>query len=257
MIGCPKSDGYLPVNPVTDQHAAAPEHIAIIMDGNGRWAERRGLPRQEGHRRGVEALRRTVRLVGERGIKFLTVYSFSTENWRRPATEVNFLMGLLKRFIENDLAELHRSGVRVRIIGARHNLPIDIKALLERAESLTEANTALTLVVAFNYGARDEMTRAVASLAADVASGALQPGAIDEEMITRRLDTAGIPDPDLVIRTSGEHRVSNFLLWQAAYAEFVFTNALWPDFDAAVLDEALSNYHGRQRRFGGTTAQAV
>jgi undecaprenyl diphosphate synthase len=245
------------LNHLSDQHPAVPAHLAIIMDGNGRWAERRGLPRQEGHRRGVEALRRTVRMVGERGIKFLTVYSFSTENWRRPATEVSFLMGLLKRFIENDLAELHRSGVRVKIIGARHNLPNDIKILLERAESLTEANTVLTLIVAFNYGARDEITRAVTSLAADIASGVMNPADIDEDMITRRLDTAGIPDPDLVIRTSGEHRVSNFLLWQAAYAEFVFTDVLWPDFDAAALDEALSSYHSRQRRFGGTTAQAV
>jgi undecaprenyl diphosphate synthase len=245
------------VNQIPDQNPAIPAHLAIIMDGNGRWAERRGLPRQEGHRRGVEALRRAVRLVGERGIKFLTVYSFSTENWRRPVTEVNFLMGLLKRFIENDLAELHRSGVRVRIIGARHNLPSDIRALLDRAESLTEANTALTLVVAFNYGSRDEMARAVSSLAADIASGVLKADQVDEGMITSRLDTVGIPDPDLVIRTSGEHRISNFLLWQAAYAEFVFTDVLWPDFDAAALDDALSNYHGRQRRFGGTTAQAV
>jgi undecaprenyl diphosphate synthase len=256
LVGHQSSDD-LPVNHISDPHPVVPVHVAIIMDGNGRWAERRGLPRQEGHRRGVEALRRAVRLVGERGIKFLTVYSFSTENWRRPATEVSFLMGLLKRFIENDLAELHRSGVRVRIIGARHNLPNDIKLLLERAEVLTQDNTALTLVVAFNYGARDEMARAVVSLAADIASGVLKPSDIDEDAITRHLDTAGIPDPDLVIRTSGEHRVSNFLLWQAAYAEFVFTDVLWPDFDAAALDDALSNYHGRQRRFGGTTAQAV
>jgi undecaprenyl diphosphate synthase len=234
-----------------------PTHVAIIMDGNGRWAERRGLPRQEGHRRGVEALRRAVRLAGERGIGYLTVYSFSTENWRRPVTEVNFLMGLLKRFIEKDLAELHSSGVKVRIIGSRHNLSSDIIALIERAEALTAQNSALTLVVAFNYGARDEMARVMRSIAADISSGAMPADAVDEEMITQRLDTRGIPDPDLVIRTSGEHRISNFLLWQAAYAEFVFSDVLWPDFDAAAFDDALQSYHRRERRYGGTIAQAV
>jgi undecaprenyl diphosphate synthase len=242
------SDGQRPAVPGPDP---APAHVAIIMDGNGRWAQMRGLPRHEGHRRGLEALRRTVRHAGELGIRVLTVYSFSTENWRRPKAEVSFLMGLLRRFVENDLAELHEAGVRVRIIGSRDDLAPDLRALVERAESMTQDNTGLTLAVAFNYGSRDELTRMARRLAQDVAAGHVTPDAIDEEMLGARLDTGGLPDPDLVIRTSGESRVSNFLLWQAAYAEFIFTPVLWPDFDRKALEEALAEYHRRERRFGG------
>lgn len=242
------SDGPRPAVPGTDP---APAHVAIIMDGNGRWAQMRGLPRHEGHRRGLEALRRMVRHAGELGIRVLTVYSFSTENWRRPKAEVSFLMGLLRRFVENDLAELHEAGVRVRIIGSRDDLAPDLRALVERAESMTAGNTGLTLAVAFNYGSRDELTRMARRLAQDVAAGRVAPEAVDEEMLGARLDTGGLPDPDLVIRTSGESRISNFLLWQAAYAEFIFTPVLWPDFDRKALEDALAEYHRRERRFGG------
>lgn len=240
------SDGPRPATP-----DPAPAHVAIIMDGNGRWAQMRGLPRQEGHRRGLEALRRTVRNAGELGIRVLTLYSFSTENWRRPMAEVSFLMGLLRRFVENDLAELNEAGVRVRIIGSRDDLAPDLRGLVERAEAMTQGNTGLTLVVAFNYGSRDELTRVARRLAQDVAAGRVAPEAIDEEMLASRLDTGSLPDPDLVIRTSGEARISNFLLWQAAYAEFVFTPVLWPDFDRKALEEALAEFHSRERRYGG------
>ncbi|CAN7197576.1 isoprenyl transferase [Bosea sp. LjRoot90] len=240
------SDGPRPVAP-----DPAPIHVAIIMDGNGRWAQMRGLPRQEGHRRGLEALRRTVRNAGDLGIKILTLYSFSTENWSRPMAEVSFLLGLLRRFVENDLAELNEAGVRVRIIGSREDLAPDLRGLVERAETMTQGNTGLTLVVAFNYGSRDEITRMARNLARDVAAGRLMPEAIDEETLASRLDTASLPDPDLVIRTSGESRISNFLLWQAAYAEFVFTPVLWPDFDREALEEAMAEFSRRERRYGG------
>ncbi|AOG05875.1 isoprenyl transferase [Bosea sp. RAC05] len=234
-------------------HFPQPAHVAIIMDGNGRWAQMRGLPRQEGHRRGLEALRATVRNAGDLGVRILTLYSFSTENWRRPATEVSFLLGLLKRFVEKDLGELHAAGVRVRIIGGRDDLSPDLRRLVEHAETLTRDNTAMTLVVAFNYGARDEIVRATRRLAADAAAGRIEPAAIDEAMLGSRLDTADLPDPELVIRTSGETRISNFLLWQAAYAEFVFLPVLWPDFDRAAFEEALAEYGRRERRFGGVS----
>ncbi|MBX9875531.1 MAG: isoprenyl transferase [Beijerinckiaceae bacterium] len=234
-------------------HFPQPAHVAIIMDGNGRWAQMRGLPRQEGHRRGLEALRATVRNAGDLGVRILTLYSFSTENWRRPATEVSFLLGLLKRFVEKDLGELHAAGVRVRIIGGRDDLSPDLRRLVEHAETLTRDNTAMTLVVAFNYGARDEIVRATRRLAADAAAGRIDPAAIDEAMLGSRLDTADLPDPELVIRTSGETRISNFLLWQAAYAEFVFLPVLWPDFDRAAFEDALAEYGRRERRFGGVS----
>ncbi|WP_186417828.1 isoprenyl transferase [Bosea sp. CS1GBMeth4] len=240
------SDGPRPAAP-----DPAPAHVAIIMDGNGRWAQMRGLPRQEGHRRGLEALRRTVRNAADLGIRVLTLYSFSTENWRRPMAEVSFLMGLLRRFVENDLAELNASGVRVRIIGNREDLAADLRALVERAEAMTQGNTGLTLVVAFNYGSRDELIRVTRRLAREAAAGRIAPEAIDEEMLSSHLDTGSLPDPDLVIRTSGETRISNFLLWQAAYAEFVFTPVLWPDFDRKALEDALAEFHRRDRRYGG------
>ncbi len=233
-----------------------PAHVAIIMDGNGRWAQMRGLPRQEGHRRGLEALRAAVRNAGDLGVRILTLYSFSTENWRRPATEVSFLLGLLRRFVEKDLGELHAAGVRVRIIGGRDDLAPDLRRLVEHAETLTRDNDRMTLVVAFNYGSRDELVRAARSLATEVAAGRLDPAAIDETALAARLDTADLPDPELVIRTSGETRISNFLLWQAAYAEFVFTPVLWPDFDRAAFEEALAEYGRRERRFGGLAEPA-
>ena len=233
----------------------APRHVAIIMDGNGRWAAARGLPRVEGHRRGVEALRKTVRAAGEMGIRCLTIFSFSSENWQRPASEVRDLMGLLRRFIRNDLAELHGNGVCVRVIGERDNLDPDIRRLLEEAEELTRGNDALTLVVAFNYGARDEIARAVRRIAQDVASGAVKPEAVTEDMIGRHLDAPDLSDPDLIIRTSGEQRLSNFLLWQAAYSELVFSPVYWPDFDRATLEAAIEEYRRRERRFGGLAAK--
>jgi len=236
-----------PAGPPSDQ---TPAHVAIIMDGNGRWAQSRGLPRAEGHRRGVEAVRRAVRSAIDHGVRYLTVYSFSSENWRRPPDEVSMLMGLLKRFIRNDLADLHRNAVRVRIIGERESLAPDIRALLEEAEAVTRDNRGLTLVVAFNYGARHEIVTAARRLARAVRDGRLDPEAICEEEFAARLDTVDIPDPDLIIRTSGEMRLSNFLLWQAAYAELVFLPVLWPDFDDAAFAAALEQYAARERRFG-------
>ena len=226
-------------------------HLAFIMDGNGRWATRRGLPRVAGHRAGLETVRRLVRASITRDIRYLTIFSFSTENWARPAEEVGELMSLLKFFIRSDLATLNRQNVRVRIIGERDGLQPDIRALLVEAETLTRTNTGLTLIVAFNYGSRAEIARATRSLAAEVAAGRLDPAEITEAMIGGALDTADIPDPDLLIRSSGEQRISNFLLWQSAYTEFVFTPVLWPDFDEVALDEALTEYGRRHRRFGG------
>jgi undecaprenyl diphosphate synthase len=230
---------------------AVPEHIAIIMDGNGRWAASRGLPRVEGHRRGVDAVRRAVKAAGELGVRYLTLYSFSSENWTRPKSEILDLMNLLRRFVREDLAELHKANIRVRIIGEREGLEADIRALIDECEKLTRENTALTLVVAFNYGSRQEIAASVQRIAADVLAGKLKPENITADLIGQGLDTSGIPDPDLVIRTSGEQRLSNFLLWQAAYAEFVFLPMHWPDFNREALEMALAEYRGRERRFGG------
>jgi undecaprenyl diphosphate synthase len=235
---------------------ATPRHVAIIMDGNGRWAAGRGLPRVEGHRRGVEALRRTVRAARELGISYLTIFSFSSENWSRPASEIKDLLSLLRRFIRNDLADLHKSNVRVRIIGEREDLDRDIRRMLQEAEDLTRNNDGLTLVVAFNYGARQEIARAARRLAAEVAAGRLAAEAITPDLLTRHLDAPDLPDPDVIIRTSGEQRLSNFLLWQAAYSELVFLPINWPDFDRGALEAAIAEYRRRERRFGGLTAQA-
>lgn len=227
------------------------------MDGNGRWAEARGLPRTAGHRAGVERVREAVRTAGEAGIEYLTLFAFSSENWRRPEQEVSDLMGLLRFFVRKDLAELHRENVRVKVIGCRQNIQPDIRALLTDAENRTRENTGITLVIAFNYGARDELVRAARKLVEDVQSGVLDAAAIDEAAVSGRVDTAGIPDPDVVIRTSGEQRLSNFLLWQAAYSEFVFLPCLWPDFDRAAFHEALVEYAGRERRFGVVSAPCI
>ena len=234
-----------------------PRHIAIIMDGNGRWAKARGLPRTAGHKAGVDSLREVIRAAGKMDIPFLTLFAFSSENWSRPRSEVTDLMGLLKLFIRRDLADLHRENVRVRIIGERQDLAKDIRGLLDEAETLTVRNTGLTLVIAFNYGSRNEITRAVQRLVADVVSGVIAHENITPEAISVRLDTADIPDPDLIIRTSGEMRLSNFLLWQAAYSEFMFMPCYWPDFRPSHLAEAVETFQMRERRFGGVAAQEI
>ncbi|TPP11019.1 isoprenyl transferase [Rhizobium glycinendophyticum] len=234
-----------------------PQHVAIIMDGNGRWANARGLPRTFGHRKGVETVRETVKAAREAGVGFLTLFAFSSENWRRPEAEVNELFGLLKAFIRRDLADLHQASVRIRIIGDKVNLREDIRSLLLEAEERTAENRGMTLVIAFNYGSRDEIARAAARLAREVQAGRLDPCDIDAQKINDSLDTAGIPDPDLVIRTSGEERLSNFLLWQSAYAELMFVPDFWPDFTAAVFDMVLERYAARDRRFGGLSNKVV
>jgi undecaprenyl diphosphate synthase len=246
-------DADIPQN--APQEFDVPRHVAIIMDGNGRWAAARGLPRAEGHRRGVEALRRTIRAAGEIGIKIVTIFSFSSENWSRPPSEIGELMGLLRRFVRNDLAELHQNNVRVRVIGERTGLEPDIGRLLVEAEELTKNNNGLILVVAFNYGARQEIVRAARKVAEAAAQGRVKTDDIDVDAFARFLDAPDIPDPDLIIRTSGEQRLSNFLLWQSAYSELVFVPTYWPDFDRAALESAIREYQQRERRFGGLVAQ--
>lgn len=232
-------------------HCAVPRHLAIIMDGNGRWAAERGKPRHFGHRKGVDTVRAIVKAARERGIGYLTLYSFSTENWSRPPEEINELFKLLRMFIRRDLAELHQNGVRVKVIGDRHNIPADIRDLLNEAEALTINNCAQTLVVAFNYGSRSEIVSAIHKLARQVSEGLINPEAIDESMVSAALNTSDIPDPDLILRTAGEIRLSNFLMWQASYSEFVFSKKLWPDFTPADLDIVLAEYAVRKRKFGG------
>ena len=237
--------------------AAPPRHVAIIMDGNGRWAAARGLPRTAGHKSGVDALRRTVRAAADLGIDYLTIYSFSSENWSRPLSEVSFLLDLLRRFIRQDVAELHASGVRIKVIGNRDELEPDLVALLADCEKLTAQNTKMTLVVAFNYGSRQEIVRAARKIAEATITGKLDLESITPELFSSYLDTADIPDPDLLIRTSGEHRLSNYLLWQCAYTEFVFVDELWPDFTRDVLERAIAEFHRRDRRFGGLKVQSA
>ncbi len=231
--------------------ATLPRHVAIIMDGNGRWATARGLPRGEGHRRGVEAVRQTVRAAIDLKIRYLTLYSFSSENWTRPRDEIDFLFGLFRLYIRRDVSELHSRGVRISIIGNREGVPGDILALIDEAEALTAGNRKLHLIFAFNYGARNELARAVRSIAGEVKAGRLDPDAVDEETIAGHLDTAKFPDPDLVIRTGREIRLSNFLLWQSAYAELVFLEVNWPDFGRDALGAALETFATRSRRYGG------
>ncbi|MGI9438840.1 MAG: isoprenyl transferase [Parvibaculales bacterium] len=231
-----------------------PNHIAIIMDGNGRWAQTRGQERREGHRAGVEALRRIVKDSGDLGVHHLTVFSFSTENWGRPRNEVNFLMSLLERYIESDLADLHAEGVRVRVIGRRDGLSDKICRLIDRAERLTAENNRLYLQIAFNYGGREELADAASRLARRAANGTLDAESINSDVLAAELLTAGMPNPDLVIRTSGESRLSNFMLWQSAYAELYFTDVLWPDFTRDDLVAAIDHYTSRERRFGLVSA---
>ena len=237
-------DGNGPSHPV-------PRHVAIIMDGNGRWAKARGLPRVAGHRQGAEAVRKTLRAAGEAGIECLTLYAFSSENWRRPETEINDLMGLLRFYLGAELDALHREGIRLKIVGDYSVFKPDIVKLLDGAVAKTANNQRMTLAVALNYGARGELVKVAQELAARAQAGTLAPQAIDEALIDATLHTADLPPLDLMIRTSGERRLSNFLLWQAAYAELLFVDTLWPDFDAAALDSALDDFAGRQRRYGG------
>lgn len=234
-----------------DGAAAVPRHVAIIMDGNGRWAKKRMLPRIAGHRKGIEAARNVTRAAGDLGIEVLTLYAFSTENWRRPAEEVSDLMGLLRHFIKSDIEELAQNGVRLRVIGNYRALAPDLVALIDGAIARTAHNSRTTLVVALNYGSQAELVSVMRDLAQRAKDGALDPAAIDEAMINDLLDTQGLPPPDLLIRTSGEQRLSNFLLWQLAYSELLFVDTLWPDFDAEALAGAVAEYGARERRFGG------
>ncbi|MDC9824631.1 isoprenyl transferase [Devosia sp. ZB163] len=233
-----------------------PDHLAVIMDGNGRWAQARGKVRTEGHVEGVKALRRLVDLAIRYGVKHLTVFSFSSENWRRPRDEVNFIFGLLHRFVASDLATLIQNNVRVRIIGTRDGLDDPMSRLIEDVQKKTAANTGLELIVAFNYGGKSEITDAARRIAARVAAGKLSVEDITEETLERELYTFGIPDPDLILRTSGEQRVSNFLLWQGAYSELVFVEENWPDFGEQVFLKALAEYSARSRRFGGIESRS-
>ena len=235
-----------------NQAPRLPRHIAIIMDGNGRWAQARGQPRIAGHRQGAEAVRRTLIAAGEFGIPYLTLFGFSSENWRRPRDEVDGLMGLLRHYLRGEIAELHRNGVRLRVIGELDRLAGDIAALIRNVETLTRNNDAINLTIALSYGGRAEIVAAARTIAAEVAGGRLTTDRIDEAVIARHLFTSDLPDPDLLIRTSGEQRISNFLLWQCAYAELVFTKTLWPDFGRRDLEEAIAEYCGRERRYGAS-----
>ena len=242
------STAPLPANP---DPSPGPHHVAIIMDGNGRWAKARALPRAAGHRRGAEAVRRVIRGAAELGIPILTLFAFSTENWARPADEVSDLMGLLRQYLRNELEELGRNGARLRVIGDRERLDPDIVRDIADAENRTRANTRIDVNICINYGSRDEILRATRSLASRVAAGELAPERIDEACFERELLTAGVPDPDLLIRTSGEQRISNFLLWQCAYAELVFVDTLWPDFGKEHLEQSVAEFRRRERRYGG------
>ena len=230
-----------------------PAHVAIIMDGNGRWAKARGLPRTAGHKRGAEAVRRAVETARELGVSYLTLYAFSSENWKRPEGEVTDLMGLLRLYLRNEVKTLHKNGIRLRVIGDRTRLGPDIVSLIEESEAKTAANTALTLILALSYGGRQEIIMAAQALARKVAQGEISAEAIDETALSGQLYTADIPDPDLVIRTSGEQRISNFLLWQCAYSELVFLDVLWPDFGRSDFEAAIADFQGRERRFGAAS----
>ncbi|MCC7412612.1 MAG: isoprenyl transferase [Gammaproteobacteria bacterium] len=238
-----------------DPDAAVPRHIAIIMDGNGRWARRRGLPRFAGHRAGVETVRGVVRNAARRGVEVLTLFAFSSENWRRPAREVGLLFDLFLTALEEEARRLNEANVRLRVIGDRAAFPLKLQDCMRDVEELTRGNTGLTLVIAANYGGRWDIAQALRRIAIEVNAGRVSADAISEEMIESYLALAGLPEPDLFIRSGGEQRVSNFVLWQLAYTELYFTECLWPDFDERELDRALSSYARRQRRFGRTGEQ--
>jgi undecaprenyl diphosphate synthase len=233
---------------------STPQHIAIIMDGNGRWAKQRGLPRTAGHHQGVEACKRVVRAAGELGVKYITLFGFSSENWNRPADEINELMRLLRMFLRAETADLHRNNVRLQVLGSRKELSDDIVELIENAETLTKDNDALFLNIALNYGSRNEILHAAAAYAKQMMERGINPSfETAEEFFPQHLMTRGIPDPDILIRTSGEQRISNFLLWQCAYTEFVFTPTLWPDFNKSDLESAIADFQKRERRYGAVT----
>jgi undecaprenyl diphosphate synthase len=238
--------------PLLTDPAPPPLHTAIIMDGNGRWAEARGLSRTLGHKRGAEAVKVAVESAVELGVEYLTLYGFSSENWQRPEEEIKDLMGLLRFYLQSEIKFFRQNGVRLRVIGDRERLAPDIVELIEGAEERTASNKKLTLIIALSYGGRMEIAVAARRLARRVAKGVLRPEEIDEQTFAECLFTASIPDPDLLIRTSGEKRISNFLLWQLAYAEFVFVNTLWPDFSKQDFEDAIREYHGRERRYGTT-----
>jgi undecaprenyl diphosphate synthase len=237
--------------------AASPQHVAIIMDGNGRWAESRGLSRIEGHRKGAEAAQRAVETARDLGIPYVTLFSFSSENWNRPADEVQGLMDLLRFYLKKETAELHKSGARMRVIGDRERLSADIRQMIEQAEEITKDNTRITVVIALSYGGRQDIAFAARAIARGVKAGEINPETVDENLFSGFLMTKDIPDPDLVIRTSGEMRISNFLLWQMAYAEIYFTPTLWPDFDKAEMEKAIRFFAERDRRYGGLSAKTA
>lgn len=233
--------------------AVMPTHVAIIMDGNGRWARSRGLPRTAGHKQGAEAVRRSIEACFELGVSYLTLFGFSSENWKRPEAEVTDLMFLLRRYLQSEIAELHKNGVRVRVIGDRSRFSADIVSLIRNAEEMTKGNEALHLTVALSYGSRQEISGTARRLAEAVAAGTIKAQDIDEALFAGHLATADMPDPDLLIRTSGEKRLSNFLLWQSAYAELVFLDVLWPDFNKSHLEDAIHEFHRRDRRYGASS----
>ena len=235
-----------------DSGAVPPQHIAIIMDGNGRWAQAKGLTRTAGHKRGAEAVHRAVESAVEEGIRYLTLFGFSSENWKRPAQEVRDLMGLLRFYLKSEIKKLNNEGIRLRIIGDRHRLEPDIVTLITEAEERTADNLRLDLTIALSYGSRAEIVLASQKIAEQVAAGNITPGDVSEELISSHLYTCDIPDPDLLIRTSGEHRISNFLLWQLAYTEFVFIDKRWPDFNKEDFRIAISEFQSRERRFGAS-----
>ena len=236
--------------PAAGGASGLPVHVAIIMDGNGRWAKQRGLPRVAGHRRGAEAVRATVKAAAELGVRYLTLFGFSSENWKRPLAEIDDLMGLLRHYLRGEIAELHRNGVRLRVIGDRERLASDIVTLIANAEEMTAKNGGLNLIIALSYGGRADIVAAARRLAADAAAGRIKPSEINEQTFAAHLSTADIPDPDVLIRTSGEQRISNFLLWQSAYAEMVFLDTLWPDFTKRELENAITEFQRRDRRYG-------
>lgn len=237
----PIADAPRPVTPI---------HVAIIMDGNGRWARSRGLPRTAGHKRGAEAARIAVETAGRMGVRYLTLFAFSSENWKRPETEISDLMGLLRHYLRHEIDHFHKSGVRLRVIGDRSRLSADIVKLIAAGEERTSTNHELTVIIALNYGGRAEIAVAARRLAEKVAAGRLMPGEINERLLAEHLEAPDVPDPDLLIRTSGEKRISNFLIWQLAYTELIFLDSLWPDFSREDFEAAIREYEGRSRRYG-------
>jgi undecaprenyl diphosphate synthase len=243
------SDKNLHYSPSTAHHPL-PQHLAVIMDGNGRWAKSRGLPRTAGHKKGADALRRTLDYCENASIKYLTIYAFSAENWKRPSDEVNDLMQLLQHYLHNELENLHQRGVRMRFIGDFSKLSPEIREQITYSMDLTARNTAFNLTIALSYGSRQEIVRATTKIAEMVAAGKINETEITEELFAENLDTAGLPEPDLLIRTGGEKRLSNFLLWQSAYTEFYFSDSLWPDFAEADFNAAINDFANRERRYG-------